>query len=59
MTLEVPEAGHRWSLRVKAIEFARYAGGKEKVALVVEDDNFLPGLGVGWTAELRPDNEGE
>ena len=54
MLFEVPEAGHRWQLRVKAVEFVRQAGGKEKIGLVVEDDRYLPGLGVGWTAELRP-----
>ena len=54
MTFRVPEAGHWWSLRVKAVEFVRLAGGKEKIGLVVEDDRYLRGLGVGWTAELLP-----
>jgi hypothetical protein len=54
MTFEVPEAGHRWRLKIKAVEFVRLTGGKEKIGLVVDDDQYLPGLGVGWTAELRP-----
>jgi hypothetical protein len=53
MTFEVPEAGHRWRVQVKAVEFVRMAGGKEKIGLVVEDDHYLRGLGVGWTAELH------
>jgi hypothetical protein len=44
---------------VKAVEFVRELGGKEKIGLVVEDGQFLPGLGVGWTADLRspPDDK--
>jgi hypothetical protein len=53
MVFEVPEAGHRWQLTVKAVEFVRLAGGGEKIGLVVEDDRYLPGVGVGWTAELH------
>jgi len=53
MTFEVPEAGHRWRMEVKAVEFVRMAGGKEKIGLVVEDGRYLRGLGVGWTAELH------
>lgn len=57
MTFEVPEAGHRWRVQVKAVEFVRMAGGKEKIGLVVEDDRYLRGLGVGWTAELHPSGD--
>ena len=53
MTFDVPEAGHRWRVQVKAVEFVRMAGGKEKIGLVVHDDNYLPGLGAGWMAELH------
>jgi hypothetical protein len=53
MTFDVPEAGHRWRMQVKAVEFVRMAGGKEKIGLVVQDDRYLRGLGVGWTAELH------
>lgn len=60
MRFEVPEAGHRWQLVVKAVEFILLKGVKEKIGLVVRDADYLPGLGVGWTAELRqpqPNNE--
>jgi len=53
MMFDVQEAGHRWRVQVKAVEFVRMAGGKEKIGLVVHDDNYLPGLGAGWTAELH------
>jgi len=53
MTFEVPEAGHRWGMQVRAVEFVRMAGGKEKIGLVVHDDGYLRGLGAGWTAELH------
>jgi hypothetical protein len=53
MTFEVPEAGHRWRMQVKAVEFVLMAGGKEKIGLVVQDEGYLRGLGVGWTAELH------
>jgi hypothetical protein len=53
MKFEVPEAGHQWQLRVKAVEFVRQAVGKEKICLVVEDGRYLSGLGAGWTAELH------
>lgn len=59
MTFKVPEAGHWWPMRVKTVEFVRLAGGKEKIGLVVEDDRYLRGLGVGWTAELLPSGETE
>lgn len=52
MTFKVPEGGHWWVMRVKAVEFVRLAGGNEKIGLIVEDDRCLRGLGVGWTAEL-------
>jgi molybdopterin-binding protein len=58
MSFEVPEAGHRCQLAVKSVEFVRLKEGREKIGLVVQDDDYLPGLGVGWTAELqepRPD----
>lgn len=58
MLFDVPEAGHRWHLMVKAVEFVLLKGGKEKIGLVVQDADYLPGLGVGWTAELhQPGNE--
>lgn len=62
MLFEVSEAGHRWQVVVKSVEFVLLRGGKEKIGLVVEDapTRYLPGLGVGWTAELRcpaPNNE--
>ena len=59
MLFEVPEAGHRWQLVVKSVQFVRLDGGKEKIGLVVQDADYLPGLGVGWIAELRqqPENE--
>jgi hypothetical protein len=57
MTFKVPEAGHWWAMRVKAVEFVLLAGGKEKIGLVVEDDRYLRGLGVGWTAELLAPGE--
>lgn len=55
MFFEIPEAGHRWQMVVKSVEFVLQKGGKEKIGLVVQDDQagYLPGLGVGWTAELR------
>lgn len=59
MLFEVPEAGHRWQLVIKSVEFVRLKGGKEKIGLIVKDADYLPGLGVGWTAEVRqpePDN---
>lgn len=52
MTFRVREADHWWKVRVKAVEFVRLAGGNEKIGLVVEDDRYLRGLGVGRTAEL-------
>ena len=33
-----------------AIYRGRFSNGVE-LALVVEDDRYLPGLGVGWTAD--------
>jgi len=58
MLFDVPEAGHRWHLVVKSVEFVRLKGGKEKIGLVVQDADYPPRLGVGWTAELRkPENE--
>lgn len=57
MTFKVPEAGHWWHLKVKALEFVRLAGGKEKIGLIVENGRYLRGLGVGWTAELLPSAE--
>jgi hypothetical protein len=56
MTFEVPEAGHRWPLVVKAVEMAQTVHGA-KVALVVDDaqsdSGYLSGMGVGWTLDLR------
>lgn len=62
MVFEVPEAGHRWPLTIKSVEFACLKDGREKIGLVVLDANCLPGLGVGCTAELRepqPENGDE
>lgn len=55
MSFSVTEAGHTWRIVVKSIEFIRLIGGGEKVGLVVENQTtgYLPGLGVGCTAELR------
>ncbi len=53
MIFHVPEAGHRWRLSVQSVEFIRKAGGSELIGLVVKDDRYLPGLGVGWTTELH------
>jgi len=53
MLFEVLEAGHRWQLSVQSVEFIRKAGGSELIGLVVRDEHYLPGLGVGWTAELH------
>jgi translation elongation factor EF-Tu-like GTPase len=52
MVFEVPEAGHRWQVTVRAVEFIRKRGGDELTGLVVQDADYLPGLGSGWTAEL-------
>jgi hypothetical protein len=57
MTFKVPEAGHWWPMRVKAVEFVRLAEGNEKIGLVVDDDRYLRGLGVGCTAELLAPGE--
>ena len=53
MVFEVPEAGHKWRVIIKAVEFVRKRGGDELLGLVVQDAHYLPGLGVGWTAELH------
>jgi hypothetical protein len=54
MTFEVPEAGHKWALVVRDITFIRKKGGSEILGLVVDNPtpSYLPGLGIGWTAEL-------
>ncbi|MHB0955202.1 MAG: hypothetical protein ACYC6N_28950 [Pirellulaceae bacterium] len=59
MSFSVPEAGHKWRFVVKSIEQIRLIGGGEKVGLVVENPTtgYLPGLGVGWTAELKKQDE--
>ena len=54
MVFEVPEAGHRWQLAVRAVEFILKKGGTELTGLVVvQDAGYLPGLGAGWTAEVH------
>jgi len=53
MVFEVPEAGHRWQLTVRAVEFILKKGGTELTGLVVQDAGYLPGLGAGWTAEVH------
>ena len=55
MVFEVPEAGHRWKVRILSVERACTDHGAE-LALTVEDDQYLPGLGVGWTADVRHDS---
>ena len=59
MSFSVPEAGRTWRIVVKSIEQIRLIGGGEKVGLVVENPTtgYLPGLGVGWTAELKKQDE--
>jgi hypothetical protein len=52
MIFDVPEAGHRWRLSVQSVEFLRKAG-RDLIGLVVRDDRYLPGWGVGWTTELH------
>ena len=52
MVFEVPEAGHKWRVTVRAVEFIRKCGGDELTGLVVQDADYLPGLGSGWTADL-------
>ena len=59
MSFLVPEAGHRWKVVVKSVEHIRHTGGGEKMGLVVEDPTpgYLPGMGVGWTAEFKEQDE--
>lgn len=54
MVFEVPEAGHRWRFVVRSVEMINTEGGNI-VGLVIDDrtPGHLPGLGVGWTTELR------
>jgi hypothetical protein len=54
MRFGVPEAGHRWELVIRSVEFVRKSSGNEILGLVVKNENpkYLPGLGVGWTCEL-------
>jgi hypothetical protein len=53
MVFEVPEAGHKWRVKVKSVEFVRKGAGNEQIGLLVQNANYLPGLGTGWVAELR------
>jgi uncharacterized protein YfaS (alpha-2-macroglobulin family) len=55
MSFDVPEAGHRWHVVVSDIGFIRKSGGGELIGLTVKNasPSYLPGLGAGWTAELR------
>ena len=53
MVFLVPEAGHKWRVRVRSVERVGTAEGV-KVALIVDDagPGYLAGMGVGWTAEI-------
>jgi hypothetical protein len=55
MTFEVPEAGHKWRVTIRFVEFIRTGNGSELLGLLVDNrkPGYLPGLGAGWTAELR------
>jgi hypothetical protein len=53
MIFEVPEAGHKLLIKVKAIDFLDKKSGEALLALRVHNENYLPGLGVGFTAELQ------
>jgi hypothetical protein len=55
MTIQVPEAGHKLTFTIRAVEFMHKAGGRELMALVVNNTTpgYLRGLGAGWTAELH------
>jgi len=55
MKFEVPEAGHKFQFVVRSVEFIRKGGGIETIGLTVENGapGYLPGMGAGWTAELR------
>lgn len=48
MKFEVPEAGHQLQFVVRSVE-------RELVGLTMKNSppGYLPGLGIGWTAELR------
>jgi len=56
MIFEVPVPGHKWRIVVKAIEFVDKRGGESFLGLRVQNANYLAGLGVGLTAELREPN---
>jgi hypothetical protein len=55
MRFEVSEAGHKWQFVIRSVEFIRKSGDVEMVGLTVENamPAYLPGMGVGWTAELH------
>jgi hypothetical protein len=55
MRFEVPEAGHQWQFVIRSVEFIRKAEGAEAIGLIVDNakPSYFPGMGVGWTAELR------
>ncbi len=53
MIFEVPEAGHKWRVAVRSVEFIRRSDGSQLIGLLVQDAGYLPGLGTGWTAELH------
>jgi len=53
MFFDVPEAGHKWRVVIKSVEFIRMLGGEERIGLLVSDSDYLRGLGAGWTAELH------
>ncbi len=54
MKFRVPEAGHAWELVIRSVELVRKTGGYCVLGLTVTNakPSYLPGLGVGWTAEL-------
>ncbi|HUT14024.1 MAG TPA: hypothetical protein VMY42_26285 [Thermoguttaceae bacterium] len=59
MSFDVPEAGHRWTLRVVSVERISKSDGSVCVGLVVNDRSpgYLRGMGSGWTAELTLNDE--
>lgn len=57
MVFEVPEAGHKWRVVVKAVEFLDKSDGEALIGLRVHNANYLHGLGVGFTTELLEPND--
>ena len=54
MRFKVPEAGHMWDFAIRSVEFIRKEGRSDLVGLTVDNGTpgYLPGLGIGWVAEL-------